>query len=89
MKEGPARYRYGPSIEEEGTRFRLWAPDRDLLLDIEGRSAVPMASTGEGWREAVAQAPPLDRGQRDGRRGARRRRMGPIHRGGLLRGSGR
>jgi maltooligosyltrehalose trehalohydrolase len=56
-EKGPS-YRYGPLIEEAGTRFRLWAPDCDVALEIAGRPPVPMPSLGDGWRGCTADAPP-------------------------------
>jgi maltooligosyltrehalose trehalohydrolase len=42
--------RWGPGPTAEGTRFRLWAPDRDAVtLEIDGASPVAMAAAGDGW----------------------------------------
>jgi maltooligosyltrehalose trehalohydrolase len=42
-------YDFGPSVTNNGTTFRLWAPDRDsVTLLLDGRK-IPMRSGGGGW----------------------------------------
>ncbi|HXR94367.1 MAG TPA: malto-oligosyltrehalose trehalohydrolase [Rhizomicrobium sp.] len=46
--------RFGPVLEHQGVRFRLWAPCvDDILLEVEGKDPLPMAPAGEGWKEAL------------------------------------
>ncbi len=50
---------WGPRIEADGTRFRLWAPDcEDVQLEIAGADSRTMTAAGDGWREVVVSAPP-------------------------------
>jgi len=52
---------FGTELDANGTRFRLWAPDaQNVELVIgEGKKAVPMRATDEGWREThVGDTPP-------------------------------
>jgi len=45
----PAAFRFGPQIETDGVRFRLWAPDaRDVALAIEDERRTPMARGADG-----------------------------------------
>ena len=42
-------------VGENRTRFRLWAPAKSMvLLEIDGRPALPMRAAGDGWFEAEA-----------------------------------
>ncbi|MDD1452974.1 alpha-amylase family glycosyl hydrolase [Sphingomonas sp. H160509] len=46
---------WGPTLADEGTTFRLWAPDRDTVtLEIADGDAVPMTPEQEGWFSAKA-----------------------------------
>ncbi|VVT14006.1 Malto-oligosyltrehalose trehalohydrolase [Sphingomonas aurantiaca] len=46
---------WGPTLEADGTTFRLWAPDRDrVTLEIAGGDAVAMTSGPDGWFSAKA-----------------------------------
>ena len=49
-----------PELREgAGTRFRLWAPDRETVtLEIDGAPSVTMDRNGEGWFTAIAPASP-------------------------------
>jgi maltooligosyltrehalose trehalohydrolase len=50
---------WGPRLEADGTRFRLWAPDRDdVRIEIGNAASHPMKSLPDGWREAFQFAPP-------------------------------
>ena len=49
------RYQFGPAVREDGTHFSLWAPGAHaVILEIEGRAPLPMASQTGGWHEAEA-----------------------------------
>ena len=58
MTDKPVSYRYGPIIENGRTRFRLWAPDCEVSLEIRGLPPIAMNTRADGWREAEADAPP-------------------------------
>lgn len=46
--------RFGASVETDGTRFRLWAPDaRSVTLHIPGRTDIALARAQDGWMEAM------------------------------------
>ncbi len=48
---------WGPMLADDGTTFRLWAPDRDhVMLEIADGDAVPMTREPEGWFSAKAPA---------------------------------
>ena len=48
-------YRFGPRIERDGVRFRLWAPDAEgLAVEIEGGPTLPLKAVGDGFVETVA-----------------------------------
>lgn len=48
---------FGAAVTRDGTRFRLWSPTaHDVTLVVEGVDH-PMVSVGDGWREAVVDAP--------------------------------
>jgi maltooligosyltrehalose trehalohydrolase len=51
-------YRFGPQRSGETTRFRIWAPDAEVALEIEGHAPVSMHAAGDGWQEASAAAGP-------------------------------
>lgn len=51
-------YRFGPRLEPEGVRFRLWAPAmaKAALITAPGTAqerSHPMAATGDGWYEVL------------------------------------
>ena len=46
--------RFGPQIEEDGTRFRLWAPAFPSMTLHVGEDAIPMDAGEDGWHEAFA-----------------------------------
>ena len=49
--------RFGPTLEEKGVRFRLWAPSVEkVLLEIEGQSPLAMDTRPGGWKEVFAEA---------------------------------
>jgi len=58
MNRNRLAYRFGPRLDEETTRFRIWAPDAEVALEIEDRAPLSMRATGNGWREAFATAGP-------------------------------
>jgi 1,4-alpha-glucan branching enzyme len=44
MKDGVLKGTHGPSFEDGGVRFRLWAPKEERIsLMIDGRDPVAMA----------------------------------------------
>lgn len=46
---------WGPTRTADGTRFRLWAPDRDAVtLEIDGHGSQAMTAAGDGWFTATA-----------------------------------
>jgi maltooligosyltrehalose trehalohydrolase len=46
---------WGPTLAEDGTIFRLWAPDRDTVtLEIADGQPVPMTREPDGWFSAKA-----------------------------------
>ena len=55
--------RWGPEfLPAGGVRFRLWAPCREQVdLEVDGRGAVPMIASGDGWFAAEADARAGDR----------------------------
>lgn len=49
----PPPYRFGPLIEPDGVRFRLWAPSgSEILVEVAGLAPVRLQETSEGWKEA-------------------------------------
>jgi maltooligosyltrehalose trehalohydrolase len=47
--------RFGPRIEADGVRFRLWAPDAEgMAVEIENGPTVPLKLAGGGFLEATA-----------------------------------
>jgi maltooligosyltrehalose trehalohydrolase len=52
MKDGVLKWTHGPSFEEGGIRFRLWAPkEEQVALVVEGRDPIAMASAENGFFE--------------------------------------
>ena len=52
MKDGGLKWTHGPSFEEGGIRFRLWAPkEEQIALVIDGRDPLAMAPRGNGFHE--------------------------------------
>ena len=50
---------WGPTLAEDGTTFRLWAPDRDVVaLEIADGDAVPMTRGADGWFSTSAPVGP-------------------------------
>ena len=50
---------WGPTLAEDGTTFRLWAPDRDVVtLEIADGDAVPMTRSADGWFSTSAPVGP-------------------------------
>jgi malto-oligosyltrehalose trehalohydrolase len=46
--------RFGPVLDRQGARFRLWAPSiENVILEMEGRDPIPMTPGDKGWKEAV------------------------------------
>lgn len=47
-------YRFGPQLEEGGTRFRLWAPGAsEAQLVVQGQVTVPMSKGADGFFETT------------------------------------
>lgn len=47
-------YRFGPQLEEGGTRFRLWAPGAsEAQLVVQGQVTVPMSKGANGFFETT------------------------------------
>ena len=52
MKDGVLKWTHGPSFEEGGIRFRLWAPKEErIALVIDGRDPIAMTHKGDGFFE--------------------------------------
>ena len=52
MKDGVLKWTHGPSFEEAGIGFRLWAPkEEQIALMIDGRDPVAMTPNGDGFFE--------------------------------------
>ncbi|MEH6663228.1 MAG: malto-oligosyltrehalose trehalohydrolase [Brevundimonas sp.] len=52
-------YRFGPRIEADGVRFRLWAPDAEgMAVEIEGGPTLPLTPAEDGFLEALAPCGP-------------------------------
>ena len=52
MRDGVLKWTHGPSFEDGGIRFRLWAPkEQQLSLVVEGGDPVPMAPAANGFFE--------------------------------------
>src|SRR6202161_4161188 len=59
MKDGGVKWTHGPSFEEGGIRFRLWAPkEEQIALAIDGRDPIPMAPNGDGLFEVFVKGLP-------------------------------
>jgi maltooligosyltrehalose trehalohydrolase len=59
---GHRAYSFGPLIDGDSVRFRLWAPAaREAMLEVEGAAPVPMNPVGNGWIEACARCAPNTR----------------------------
>jgi maltooligosyltrehalose trehalohydrolase len=47
-------YMFGPRIENDGVRFRLWAPSLDAVsIEIDGRPSTRMRANHDGWQEIL------------------------------------
>jgi maltooligosyltrehalose trehalohydrolase len=52
MENGVMRWTHGPSFEEGGIWFRLWAPSQERIqVVIDGRAAISMARAAHGFHE--------------------------------------
>jgi maltooligosyltrehalose trehalohydrolase len=59
MEDGVLKWTHGPSFEDGGIRFRLWAPSEDrVALAIEGRDPVAMNRIEDGFFELFAEGLP-------------------------------
>jgi maltooligosyltrehalose trehalohydrolase len=59
MRDGVLKWTHGPSFENGGIRFRLWAPkEAQVRLVIDGRDPVAMAPDGNGFFEAFVNGLP-------------------------------
>ncbi|HET6656207.1 MAG TPA: malto-oligosyltrehalose trehalohydrolase [Gammaproteobacteria bacterium] len=51
---------YGAQVEDDGVRFRIWAPAQDaprlVLESADGEQSLPMTSTDDGWFEITTDA---------------------------------
>jgi 1,4-alpha-glucan branching enzyme len=50
------REMFGTQIEQEGVRFRLWAPNQKTVSLLLGESLAPMTPVGNGWFELLSPA---------------------------------
>ncbi len=52
-------YCWGPRREENGVRFRLWAPAAEAaMLELAGQPPLAMQAKAEGWWDMVRDVPP-------------------------------
>jgi maltooligosyltrehalose trehalohydrolase len=52
MEDGVLKWAHGPSFEDRGIHFRLWAPnEKQVALVVEGRDPVAMAPAENGFFE--------------------------------------
>jgi maltooligosyltrehalose trehalohydrolase len=59
MKDGVLKWTHGPSFEEDGVRFRLWAPKEErIALVIDGRDPVAMDRNETGFHETLVNGLP-------------------------------
>ena len=59
MKDGVLKWTHGPSFEEGGIRFRLWAPkEEQIALVIDGRDPIAMTPNGDGFFEVFVNGLP-------------------------------
>ena len=55
-EEDVLKWTHGPSLEDPGTRFRLWAPGENRVeLEIEGLDSVAMERVGSGFSETLVE----------------------------------
>ncbi len=53
------KFAFGPEIGAGETRFRLWAPSvKGVAVEVEGLAPIPLAHSGDGWRDASAPCGP-------------------------------
>ncbi len=53
------KFAFGPEISAGETRFRLWAPSVEgVAVEVEGLAPIPLAHSGDGWRDASAPCGP-------------------------------
>ncbi|MDB4915374.1 MAG: malto-oligosyltrehalose trehalohydrolase [Gemmatimonadetes bacterium] len=54
-----AGYCWGPQVEAQGTRFRLWAPAQPrVVLELGDGTCMDMRAGNHGWHEVATHAPP-------------------------------
>ena len=59
MKEGVLKWTHGPSFEEDGIRFRLWAPKEErIALIVDGRDPIAMDHKENGFHETLVKGLP-------------------------------
>ena len=59
MTDGVLKWTHGPSFEEDGIHFRLWAPTEErIVLVIDGRDPVPMDRKENGFHETLVDGLP-------------------------------
>src|ERR1700692_2639667 len=57
MKDGVLKWTHGPSFENGGIRFRLWAPRQEqMTLMVDGRDPIAMAPSRDGFFEVFVNA---------------------------------
>lgn len=62
MKGLRREYTWGPSFTENGTRFRLWAPDESRVNLTLAAKSYSMTRTDEGWFEVHVEGKPIGSG---------------------------
>ncbi|HJY49713.1 MAG TPA: hypothetical protein VJ349_13910, partial [Stellaceae bacterium] len=59
MKDGVLRWRHGPSFEDDGIFFRLWAPRQEqIALMLDGRDPIAMRRNEDGFHETLVNGLP-------------------------------
>ena len=59
MKDGVLRWRHGPSFEDDGICFRLWAPRQEqIALMLDGRDPIAMRRNEDGFHETLVNGLP-------------------------------
>ena len=59
MTDGVLKWTHGPSFEEDGIHFRLWAPNEErIFLVVDGRDPVPMDRKENGFHESLVDGLP-------------------------------
>ena len=59
MQDGVLKWTHGPSFEDDGIRFRLWAPRQEqIALMLDGRDPIAMRRNEDGFHETFVSGLP-------------------------------